>query len=193
MKAAEEFLQEASGDSEDMLLLLKDALGLVSYYRHLLEHYELDTLTGLSGANKFKDMMAGIGDKAAGMGVIFFDVNDLKYYNDNKGHQAGDLLLQKAAESILVMSGRNTHSFRIGGDEFVVIINQCTESEVEALLLKWREKLAKLNTRDDGIQCNIAAGYAIAGEGDNISDTLKLADERMYTEKKKMKAGREPR
>ena len=190
MRAAEEFLQETSSNVEDLLLLLKETGKLVAYYRKLLEHYELDALTGLPGSNKFHDFIDGIENRAAGVGIVFFDVNGLKYYNDTKGHQAGDLLIQKASESLLHITGKNTTTFRVGGDEFVAVITGCNENVLDAVLTKWREKLAVLNASGDGIHCSIAAGAAIGADGDNISDVLKLADKRMYDEKKRMKASR---
>jgi diguanylate cyclase (GGDEF)-like protein len=192
MRAAEEFLQEASGNNGDLLSLLREAVGLVSYYRRLLERFELDALTGLPGSNKFRDFTANLGSRAAGVGVVFFDVNDLKFYNDTKGHQAGDLLLQKASESILHIAGENAHAFRVGGDEFVMVITGCAEGDIEMLLAKWREKLAELNSVADGIHCSIAAGWAYSSGEDTFSDILKQADERMYAEKKRMKSAKSP-
>jgi len=187
MKAAEEFLNEISNDNEEMLLLLKEAMGLVNYYRRLLERFELDALTGLPGSNKFHDFVADLGDSGAGVGVVFFDVNGLKHYNDTKGHQAGNLLLQKASESIMHIVGAHVHAFRVGGDEFVVLTTGYNEIDIDALLAKWREKVTELNSINDGIHCSIATGVAIGAAGDKISDILKLADERMYAEKRRMK------
>ena len=185
-------MQEASGNNGDLLSLLREAVGLVAYYRRLLERFELDALTGLPGSNKFRDFTANLGSRAAGVGVVFFDVNDLKFYNDTKGHQAGDLLLQKASESILHIAGENAHAFRLGGDEFVVVLTDCKESDIEALLAKWREKLAELNLAADGIHCSIAVGWAYSAGENTFSDILKLADERMYAEKKRMKSAKPP-
>jgi len=195
MNVAEEFLAELGSDSEDVLFLLKEAADSVQYYRRLLERFELDALTGLPGANKYHDFVKDLRNRAKTVGIIFYDVNDLKYYNDNKGHHAGDLLLQKAAESLLLISGGNVHSYRLGGDEFVTLITNCSESDIEEIMAKWREGLAKLNEADDGIHCSISAGSAFGEEGYNPDKVLEIADKRMYANKVEMKAakGQKPR
>jgi len=187
MRAIDEFFQDASDNKEELMQLLKEAMMRIAYYHRVLKSYELDALTGLPGSNKFKEATAGIGGNAAGVGVVFFDVNSLKFYNDTMGHKAGDTLLQKAAESILHITSRTVKAYRIGGDEFVALAMGSDENGMEMLLQKWREKLAELNTSDDGIHCSIAVGTAIGAEGDKIGDILKLADERMYADKKRIK------
>jgi diguanylate cyclase (GGDEF)-like protein len=141
----------------------------------------------LPGANKYHDFIGNIKKRTDTLGIIYFDVNDLKYVNDNKGHKAGDALLQKAAESFMQISGGNVHSYRLGGDEFVTVVTNCTEKDIQVLMEKWRTALAKLNEAQDGIHCSISAGFAFAGEGYDPDDVLKLADERMYADKLEMK------
>ncbi|MCL2072017.1 MAG: GGDEF domain-containing protein [Oscillospiraceae bacterium] len=195
MSLINEFMADAGEEIKDLMLLVKEANGLVAYYRRLLERLELDSLTGLPGANKFHDFTGSLSSHAKSAGIIFFDVNDLKYYNDNKGHHAGDLLLQKAAESLINVSGGNVHSFRLGGDEFVTVITNCAENDIDEFLTKWRAGLAELNKREDGIHCSIAAGAAFGDDGYKLSDILEVADKRMYDDKVRIKAekGQKPR
>jgi len=187
MKAVEELLKEMSEDGRDTLMLIHELSSFVAYYRRLLDKLELDTLTGLPGSNKYQDLKVGIEKRMPTVGVIVFDVNDLKYYNDVKGHQAGDRLLQKAAESFHAVTGPNVHIFRTGGDEFVGIINAGTQSAIDIVITKWQEKLAELNSVDDGIRCNIAHGAAFGAGEYQFSDIMALADERMYSQKRWMK------
>ena len=190
MRAAEEFLREAENNCQEILMLLKDAMNLVAYYRRLLEHLEVDTLTGLPGDNKFRELMAEIGTKTAGIGIIFFDVNDLKFYNDTQGHKAGDLLLQKASESIFHITGKNARAFRVGGDEFVVVVTDCDGlDELNSMISKWREKLAEINSSSDRIHCSVAVGAAVGFDGEAISNVLEKADKLMYADKKRIKQG----
>ncbi|MCL2700056.1 MAG: GGDEF domain-containing protein [Defluviitaleaceae bacterium] len=186
----EQLLAEFGSKSDEVLYLIRETAGLIAYYQRLLERFELDALTGLPGATKFRDFIDGAESRLTSVGVIFFDVNDLKFYNDTKGHQAGDLLLQKASESLHLVVGGHIRAFRAGGDEFVVLIENCAESEIDELLSKWKDGLDGLNSADDGIHCSVAVGAAF-GEGKfKMSDVLKLADERMYTEKRRMKRGK---
>jgi len=187
MDAKNEFLSEIVKSGEEFLALLRETSGLVAYYRRLLERYELDTLTGLPGSNKFRDHINELKDSGFNIGVIFFDVNNLKYYNDTKGHYAGDLLLQKASESIHLSCGINTTAYRVGGDEFVVIITNCEESAIESFISTWLTNLEKLNQRDDGVNCSVAVGAAFGSGEYKLGDILKLADERMYQDKRRTK------
>jgi len=188
MAAIEELLREISEDGRDTLLLIRELSGFVAYYRRVLERLELDALTGLPGNNKCVDFKAGLEKRAQSVGVIIFDVNDLKYHNDKMGHQAGDMLLQKAAESFQAITANpNARVFRTGGDEFMAIITNCAASDIDAAIAAWQTKLAELNTEDDGIRCTIAHGTAFGSKPYKLTDVMALADERMYAEKRRMK------
>ena len=189
--ALKEFMDGIGTEGEDLLLLVSETAELVDYYRRLLERLELDALTGLPGANKYHTFTSGIESRVKTLGMVFFDVNDLKFYNDNKGHHAGDLLLQKAAESLIIISdAHNIHSFRLGGDEFVTVVTDCIESDLDTIMERWRASLAELNKRDDGITCSVSAGVAFGAAGYKLADVLELADKRMYEDKVKIKAAR---
>ncbi|MDR2578605.1 MAG: GGDEF domain-containing protein [Chitinispirillales bacterium] len=186
--AIQEFLEELSSDSEGVRSLIRELTGLVSYYERLLERFELDSLTGLPGSNKYHEFRDNLEIRVpASIGIIVFDVNDLKYYNDTKGHQAGDLLIQKAAESFHYISSQNVKIFRAGGDEFVAIITGCAESDIDGVVAKWQARLAELNTAEDGICCTIAWGAAFGSGQYKLGDVMQLADKRMYEEKLRMK------
>jgi diguanylate cyclase (GGDEF)-like protein len=187
MAAIDELMKDMSKDSKDVLLLVRELASTVTFYQNLLSKFELDALTGLPGSNKYMDRKADIEKHSANLGVIAFDVNDLKYYNDTKGHQAGDRLLQKAAESFHAITSRQIEVFRTGGDEFVGIIWNCAEGDIDSAVASWQKKLAELNAVDDGIRCTIAWGAAFGTGEYKYEDVLAQADERMYAEKLRMK------
>lgn len=172
---------------DESLLLIRETAAMVAFYRRLLERYELDALTGLPGSNRFRDYTKDIESRADSVGVVFFDINNLKAVNDTQGHAAGDLLIQKTAESIMQVPGKNLSAFRVGGDEFVIIIANCAEDDIAGLIDIWKTKLAELNKKDDGIICSVSVGSAYGTGRYRIGDVLKLADERMYEEKRRMK------
>jgi diguanylate cyclase (GGDEF)-like protein len=185
MNEAVKSLKEEMG--EDPMLLVREFAETVAFYQRLLERCETDALTGLPGNNRFHDFREGIEDRAESVGVIFFDINGLKDVNDTKGHAAGDRLIQKAGESIHEVLAEGVHAFRAGGDEFVIVMTNCREQDVTALLENWRGKLDELNRRGDGVFCSVSAGWAYGGKGYRMSDVMKLADEHMYEEKKQNK------
>ena len=114
--------------------------------------------------------------------------------NDNFGHEAGDKLLVKAADSIRKVTNNNVHGYRMGGDEFLMVACDVTKEDADKLLLRWESELARLNTIEDDINCVMAVGMTY-GEGDyDLFKLLADADELMYADKKaKKKPGEEIR
>ncbi len=117
---------------------------------------------------------------------IQIDVNRLKHYNDTIGHEAGDELLRGTAECLkkAFETSSTATLARVGGDEFAILI-VADEVEINRRLInlknylfKWHEKYVK------GI--TVAVGYAAAREDESLSveDLGRLADERMYVDKK---------
>jgi diguanylate cyclase (GGDEF)-like protein len=186
MAAVDELLSELSDEGKSALLLMRE---MSDYYRRLLKKLELDSLTGLPGSNKYHELIAELtAHPAKSVGIIVFDVNDLKHYNDTMGHHAGDLLIQRAAESFHAVTGDDVRIFRTGGDEFMAVMPDCTESGIDAVVAKWQEALSGLNAAAAGpIRCNVAHGKAF-GEGEYaLAEVMKFADARMYDDKRRMK------
>lgn len=124
---------------------------------------------------------------ASCMSVIYFDINNLKTTNDTKGHAVGDKLITTVASLI-----RNTfgeYTYRLGGDEFVVLLNIKDEGKVSDMVTSFRNKVADLNMEDpDGILYDTACGFCVSKKGLSKDDIQRTAEERMYENKKYMKA-----
>ena len=108
--------------------------------------------------------------------------------NDRFGHEAGDRMIRKAAESLKRIEARNIMPFRVGGDEFIVIAIHVNREEAEKIRQKWSEGLAELNRVQDGVPCTIACGFVFAEKDYDLEEILALADRRMYEDKKAGKA-----
>ena len=118
--------------------------------------------------------------------VIFWDINGLKALNDTVGHDAGDYIITLIAKTIFKITGSNRYAFRIGGDEFVMIIENPKEEEINTLLDEWNENMDKMNNSSK-IYLSASVGYSL-GKGKDIKELIKQADNMMYDEKRKMKA-----
>lgn len=163
-------------------------------HERLIYNSEHDGLTGLYNKGKYLEMLETKYGRLNSIGIFNFDVNNLKKMNDTYGHEAGDKLIIKAADSIRKVTDMQVHGYRIGGDEFLMVACNKTEEEINAIRERWEKELTRLNTYDDGIHCVIALGVAYGGRGYDISDLLRQADERMYEDKKsKKKPGEEIR
>ncbi len=174
-------------DSSDYMELFRD---MGDYSRTLRHEKEHDGLTGLYNKGKFMSLKASLFKAQDSLTVFNMDVNNLKYMNDNFGHEAGDALINKAAESLRRIEARNVMTFRVGGDEFMAIALHLSREEALRLKEDWEAGLAELNRRDDGVECVIACGFAYGEKGYDLESLLAEADRKMYEDKKAKKAAR---
>ena len=118
--------------------------------------------------------------------VVFFDVNDFKLVNDVYGHAQGDECLRKVGAAIHSVYSKSGNCYRIGGDEFCVILNKKAET-VRLLNLKFNDAIKTLR-KDDPKMPSVAVGFAKRLSTDSsIEATLNRADEMMYEDKKQQK------
>ena len=174
-------------DSSEYIELFRD---MGDYSKSLRQEKEHDGLTGLYNKGKFLSLKASLFRGQDSLAVFNMDVNNLKYMNDTFGHKAGDALINKAAESLRRIEARNVMTFRVGGDEFMVIALHLSLEEALRLKAAWEDGLAELNRADDGVNCVIACGCAYGEKGYDLEQLLAEADRRMYEDKKAKKAAR---
>jgi len=141
-----------------------------------------DMLTGVLNRNEMNNMvdkLCGLPDnRVTDVGIVFADLNGLKQVNDSEGHAAGDLLLKQAAD-LLKKVFINGDVYRAGGDEFMVMMPR-------ASLEQLAEKTVQLKRLAESYR-NVcfAVGYSYESDCRNLRRALKLADERMYEDKKR--------
>ena len=157
------------------------------YSKALQIEKDHDGLTGLYNKGKFLAMKKTLFRNQKTIAVFNMDVNNLKEINDLHGHDAGDRLILKAAESLKKIEARNIIPFRVGGDEFIVVAIHVNREEAEKIRRKWEECVTELNRRDDGIPCEIACGFAFGGEDYDLEEIFASADQKMYEDKKARK------
>ena len=165
---------DSSGDIQ--LLNLTIVASTMVYYLFLyMERTQIDTLTGLFNRETYYRDMQRMGERATG--VIQFDMNGLKYINDNLGHLEGDKALSTIALIILKSTKRSMYAYRLGGDEFTVVVNNSSEEEIQKAITKFKENLAKTP-----YHCSI--GYAHRQDKNiDFIDLLKEAEKKMYQDK----------
>ena len=108
--------------------------------------------------------------------MVYIDLNGLKQINDEQGHEAGDSFIRRAAQQIVAVFPE--HTYRIGGDEFVVIYPDILQQQFEFLINQLR-----LNARQHHV--SISCGSVWRTECMALDEMLKEADEKMYEDKKK--------
>ena len=178
----------ATNFDTDTAVRIKETLELTTFFLsseiasyRMMQRLEIisftDLLTGIRNRNAMNHRIASIatGEEAAEepFGVIFADLNGLKQVNDCFGHQAGDLLLKRAAV-LLQEFFPPEDIFRAGGDEFMILVKNCTEEE-------FREKTDLLRERaNDPQYVSLAVGGCYAHSGKEVHTALREADEEMY-------------
>ena len=150
-----------------------------------------DPLTGVKSRNAYLEMTADIDSSiidssAADFGVIVFDINGLKNINDTKGHEEGDRYIR---DGCMMICRKFTHSpvYRIGGDEFVVLLKGSDYENRESLLSDFDEQIERNHLL--GL-VSISTGMAIFDPDTDtqFSEIFDRADKKMYERKKKLKS-----
>ena len=152
------------------------AVSALQYYLFLsLEKTQVDSLTGLFNRESFyhdiKIMNGSIN------GVIQFDMNGLKYLNDNYGHAEGDKALQTISQFISKCAKSSMYAYRVGGDEFILIANNCEEVDLIETIENFTRRL-----KDTTYYCSV--GYSYKGERNlSVDELLREAETKMYQSK----------
>jgi diguanylate cyclase (GGDEF)-like protein len=146
-----------------------------------------DVMTGLMNRSAFEEWEERCTDLADIM-IVTFDLNNLKYCNDNLGHAAGDEYIIESANMIQRVFGAIGQCYRIGGDEFCAVIRKGTKLNIGKYLGRLREEQDSYNKQSDSLKIHIAVGYAVHEESDaDMEVTRSRADVLMYRNKKQLK------
>ncbi len=126
--------------------------------------------------------------------VICFDLNNLKTVNDTCGHAKGDILIKSAADVISETFEEHGIVARMGGDEFISIIETAEPKEIDRLMTLFHSNIDRKNQEVSDLNMSIAYGYASCSPKEyDIEKIYQLADDRMYETKKQMKQGKSNR
>ncbi len=143
-----------------------------------------DALTKLGNRRKLAaDLQARLAQAtaAAPLVLVMFDLDGFKSYNDTFGHLAGDAVLARLADKLALAIAAYGTAYRLGGDEFCVLVGAPPE-ELQSVLSLAADALA-----ERGENFAVSASYGavlLPYEADRLDYALQLADERMYARKK---------
>lgn len=149
----------------------------------LLAEVQTDPLTGLANRGRMQvdlERLCGTATEERPASLLFLDLNGFKHYNDTLGHPAGDDLLVLLGQALREAVGEDGVAYRIGGDEFCVLLG-CAENRFEEVT---RNAAGALTAGGKGFAVNASWGAAtIPQEAATPSEALQLADVRMYAQK----------
>ena len=118
--------------------------------------------------------------------VIYLDIDNFKQINDQLGHKYGDVLLKGVSHSLQRISGLEKHCYRMGGDEFIIIITEKMADRLEDVLDEIEEICSKpWYLKGQDVVCTMSIGVACFPEdADTLDELVKKADQAMYSAKK---------
>lgn len=144
-----------------------------------------DFLTGILNRKGAMERLKAFLEKGRGGALFALDIDDFKRINDTYGHQFGDQVLILLANTLKECSRQEDMAARIGGDEFLLFLPDCTQNEVlakrkETIRNRFREAGRELN----GIELSVSIGIAASHGEKELEQFIKEADDRLYEMKK---------
>ena len=157
----------------------------INLYNNETKKSEHDELTGCYNRVHLNRVKAWY-ENQPNMCIIFIDVNNLKKMNDIFGHDAGDALLRNASSKLKFWNSYGD-VYRLGGDEFMIVLINKKYDFCMKLLNTWYPTVGVLNRDADGFKCVLSYGVAEGKKGSSFDELEKLADDRMYEMKVQIK------
>ena len=162
------------------------------YEKKLKDLASLDSLTGVlnkrAGFDALNETIKEANLNKSNFTICFMDVDNLKLVNDKYGHKVGDEYLTKIAKTLLNVLRKDDYVIRFGGDEFLLVLKNCSESNAISIMKRAEQKLAELFNAFD-VPTGISYGFAEFDYTNPLSadELIKIADEMMYKMKKEHK------
>ncbi len=149
--------------------------------RHEATH---DTLTGLPNRRAFLRRLTREIDAGDRLALILCDMDNLKRVNDTHGHDAGDRALQLLSDALRSELRRSDEAYRLGGDEFGVILPDASPLDAERVMRRLRDAVgtSRLLTGD---RIEASFGIAVCQPGDDPERLVARADQALYETKRR--------
>lgn len=173
-----------------LLCALYDETEKKIYQKKIEQQAHMDFLTGLNNRMCCERDLARYVDEAyktAQKGaLLYLDLDDFKHINDGLGHQYGDVLLKAIAQNFQRIEGIENTCYRMGGDEFIIIVPPGNYDKLEQIVSSIKEIFMKpWFLKDSDYYCTMSMGIVdFQDEGEAVHDLIKKADIAMYEAKK---------
>ena len=187
-------LVPSSDRLQALRIFANDAAAALVSGRHLSELRFLadhDPLTRLLNRRAFVQRLDGEVARARrygrAFGLVIADLDAFKQLNDRYGHPAGDEALVAFANVLAESLRKPDDAFRIGGDEFAMLLAEATEDDARQVVARVQELLAQLAVDGEPWLKGLSASFGCASSPDNAGDAqtlFRLADEALYAAKR---------
>lgn len=184
--------EENYGDQSVRVLGLTDITPIKKAQLVLERHATFDDMTGLmnrrTGLVMLGKSMASAKRDASQLAVCFIDLDDLKAANDSLGHSHGDWLIRTVADVFIGVIRSSDAAIRLGGDEFLLMLPDCSTDECERLVARAK---AQVSQRGHDRACRISFSYGVVSydpkKHASADDLMAAADCLMYLAKQQKK------
>lgn len=151
-----------------------------------------DHMTGLYNRTAFNEHRPEYNhmiDSFSPLGIIQFDVNNLKTINDTLGHEKGDQMIRAVADGLKLAFDKSCKTYRTGGDEFLTIISNMNPDITYQEGIKTLQDYCDKQNKQPGLgfKLHIAHGYVVVRGNMALSEAIDEADALMYENKRELK------
>ena len=175
------------------LCTLYDITDKKLYQKKIENQANNDFLTGLYNRMRCEQDLGRYIAKAQAVNcegaLLYIDLDDFKHINDGLGHQYGDVLLKAISHSLQRIEGIENSCYRMGGDEFIVIINEAVYPQMERILRDIDSIFSKpWFLKGEDYYCTMSMGIAcFPSDGNSVDDLIRKADMALMTAKRRGK------
>ena len=158
------------------------------------QHAELDALTSIYNRRRFDQdlqrLIAQAERDGSQLALMMFDLDDFKPINDQYGHACGDEVLRQVAQTLSPQLRRNEMLYRIGGDEFALLLVNPDDDELAILADRIVQTVHSLEVECSGAVAKVGCSMGISRyplDATTLNSLLELADHAMYDAKQRGK------
>lgn len=169
----------------DSLTILSDCLQRALDYEELFQRASVDALTGLANRRVFEERISNMIESAQRynnpLTILTMDLDKFKDINDNLGHLAGDEVLKSVAQELKRAVRSTDLLVRMGGDEFVLVLDNTNGASGRILAERLCQAIDKLDIwANDETKLGISIGLAQLEKGETLKQWLERADDILY-------------
>ncbi|AEI45708.1 sensor domain-containing diguanylate cyclase [Paenibacillus mucilaginosus] len=154
-----------------------------NHLSHLAAEIENDGLTGLLNRKSFDRTIGSWAEERVPFSLILLDIDHFKRINDTYGHPVGDAVLRSLAEHMEASTRSDDLCFRVGGEEFAVLVRHGSGKEAAELAERLRLTTAELPLAE-GERITLSLGVAVSDASAGPQGLIELADQALYRSKK---------